>query len=160
MASEGLTPPLEIGPMGAGDLDEVAALERLCQPLAWSRNLFAAELENPDICFWRLARPPSRELAGYMGFWKAVDEAHITNLGVHPDWRRRGLGEALARATLAFARGMGLARATLEVRAGNQAAIALYRKLGFTAVALRRGYYPDSGEDALVMWLNDLRELG
>jgi ribosomal-protein-alanine N-acetyltransferase len=133
------------------DLDELVALEKSCQQLPWNKALFAEELKNQGQCFWALGRLEG-ELVAYMGFWKAVDEAHITNLGVHPKYQRRGLGEAMVRQGLELARSLGCVRATLEVRQSNAAAIKLYEKLGFTSVALRPGYYPDTKEDAVIMW--------
>lgn len=146
---------LTFSPMEAKDLDELAALEKLCQRLPWSRVLFNEELKNPGQCFWVLGRREGL-LAGYMGFWKAVDEAHITNLGVRPDMFRQGIGEAVARQGLEVAKGVGCLRATLEVRPSNTPAVKLYEKLGFVSVAMRPGYYPDNKEDGLIMWKENL----
>jgi ribosomal-protein-alanine N-acetyltransferase len=90
------------------------------------------------------------------GFWKAVDEAHFTNVAVHPAWRRSGLGRRLLRALLDKARGEACLSATLEVRPSNAAALALYTSEGFTPVALRPRYYSDDGEDAMILWKHNL----
>jgi len=144
--------------MVADDLGEVAEIEKACFSTPWSQALFAEELSKPEICAWRVARPLAGafRVAGYMGYWKAVDEAHITNLAVRPDWRRQGLGRALALDLLAHAKSRGCLRATLEVRPSNEAAVALYQSLGFEPVALRPRYYIDNNEDALLMWKNNL----
>jgi ribosomal-protein-alanine N-acetyltransferase len=146
------------------DLDEVVEIEKLCFGTPWSRALFSEELRQHDICFWIKARPepPAKpastlqRVAAYMGFWKAVDEAHITNLAVRPEYRRQGLGKRLAQHVLVQAKSLGCVRATLEVRPSNEAALKLYQGLGFSGVALRPRYYLDNGEDALIMWKNDL----
>ena len=90
-------------------------------------------------------------------FWSILEEAHITLLAVHPQYHRQGLGQALLCYLLKRASDNGLERATLEVRASNSAAIALYQKFGFKTAGRRRGYYQDNGEDALVLWLSDLQ---
>lgn len=151
---------LSLGPLGPEDLEEVCRIEVLSFHPPWSRALFEEELRRPAICFWLVARDPAapegRRVAGYGGFWKAVDEAHFTNVAVHPDWRRRGLGRRLLRALLDLARSQGCLSATLEVRPSNTAALALYESEGFTAAALRPRYYSDDGEDALILWRHQL----
>jgi ribosomal-protein-alanine N-acetyltransferase len=140
------------------DLDEVVEIEKLCFPTPWGRALFAEELSHGEICTWMKARDlrSAQRVAAYMGFWKAVDEAHITNLAVRPQWRRLGLGRSLALRMLEEAKRLGCLRATLEVRPSNAAALGLYESLGFSGVALRPKYYPDNEEDALIMWKNSL----
>jgi ribosomal-protein-alanine N-acetyltransferase len=143
-----------LGPLGMDDLDEVADIEKLCFGTPWSWSLFAEELRQPELCHWFKAAEEMgpRRVAAYMGFWKAVDEAHITNLAVRPEFRRLGLGRALASHLLGQARALGCMRATLEVRPSNTAALRLYESLGFSGVALRPKYYLDNAEDALIMW--------
>lgn len=140
------------------DLDEVADIEKLCFGTPWSKALFAEELKHESICHWFKARDEAgpMRVAAYMGFWKAVDEAHITNLAVRPEIQRKGLGRALAGYLLDRARDLGCVRATLEVRPSNVAALKLYESLGFAGVALRPKYYLDNEEDALIMWKNGL----
>jgi len=90
-------------------------------------------------------------VVGFGGIWLMVDEAHITTFGVHPEWRRRGVGRQLLLALAQLSVEMRAARMTLEVRAGNQAAQELYRRFGFIVAGRRARYYTDDGEDALVM---------
>lgn len=90
--------------------------------------------------------------------WAILDEAHITIVGVCPDYQHQGLGQAMLLALLSRARQRGLERATLEVKASNQPAISLYQKFGFKVAGRRRGYYQDTGEDALILWLNGLQK--
>jgi len=89
--------------------------------------------------------------------WGILDEAHITVMAVHPDVKRQGLGQAMLLALLERARLRGLERATLEVKASNQPAISLYQKFGFKVAGTRKGYYQDTGEDALILWLSGLQ---
>jgi len=92
-------------------------------------------------------------LIGYAGLWAIEDEGHITNVAVHPDYRRMHLGSILVDMLIAQTRLEGLKRFTLEVRVSNQAAIALYEKFGFVSAGIRKGYYEDNNEDAMIMWL-------
>jgi ribosomal-protein-alanine N-acetyltransferase len=97
-------------------------------------------------------------LLGFACLWSIADEAHITILAVHPDYRQRGLGQALLVALLRSAQQRGLKWATLEVRASNQAAITLYQRFGFQEAGRRKRYYQDNGEDALILWRGGLQD--
>lgn len=143
-------------PMRQEDLPQVCAIEVESFSMPWSAMLFDAELKNPEVCTWVVAEDEEGSVLAYGGFWKAVDEAHFTNLAVRPDQRRAGLGRALLQELLRIAKEKGCVRATLEVRPSNQGAVALYEQAGFTAAALRPRYYSDDGEDALLMWLTQL----
>lgn len=146
---------MQYRPLAAADLDAIAQLEAATNHLPWSRALFAAELENPETCHWLLGWRQG-QLLSYGGFWRAVDEAHITNVAVHPGHQRQGLGRELMQKLLEHAALKGCLRATLEVRRGNAPAIALYEGLGFRPVAMRPRYYLDTQEDALLMWKESL----
>lgn len=150
-------PEFAIEALTEADLDEVVEIEKLCFSTPWSRALFSEELNN-EICHWFKIRPSAggQRVAAYMGFWKAVDEAHITNLAVRPDHRRKGLARRLVSHLLDEAKRLGCLRATLEVRPSNEAAVKLYTSLGFEPVAFRPRYYLDNDEDALIMWKNSL----
>jgi ribosomal-protein-alanine N-acetyltransferase len=149
-----------LGRLGSEDLEEVCAIERESFSTPWTRPLFEEELKRPELCFWLAVRdaeaPGGGRVAAYGGFWKAVDEAHFTNIAVGARHRRRGLGRRLLRALLDLARAEGCGAATLEVRPSNTAARHLYESEGFSAVALRPHYYADDGEDALILWRNPL----
>ncbi|MCG0240037.1 MAG: ribosomal protein S18-alanine N-acetyltransferase [Firmicutes bacterium] len=141
--------------MTLADVDGVVAVERLCFLTPWSRQAFVRELtENPHARY--LVARAGGTVVGYAGMWLVLDEAHVTNVAVHPDWRRQGLGERLMRGLMDWARAEGATRMTLEVRVSNQPAQELYRKLGFQPSGIRRGYYTDTGEDALIMWKDPL----
>jgi ribosomal-protein-alanine N-acetyltransferase len=146
---------LVITSMKLGDVDEMLWVEQSSFRDPWSRQLFEEELKNPELSHFLIARQ-QEHVVGYMGFWLIQDEAHITNLAVHPGFRRQKIGEHLLHASMRLAVSLGVRRATLEVRASNEAAKQLYEKNGFQLVALRRRYYADNNEDALIMWNNDL----
>jgi ribosomal-protein-alanine N-acetyltransferase len=143
------------------ELDDLAALEKLCFPLPWSREQLAGAFGLPNFAAFGL-RAPLREgagtagkarLAAYISFYHNQDELEILNLAVAPEWRCRGCGARLLRLALGMAANMGIGRAVLEVRSDNAAALALYKGQGFAQIGRRRGYYGDSGEDALVLEL-------
>jgi ribosomal-protein-alanine N-acetyltransferase len=149
-------PPWSLEPLTAADLDEVLAIERISFPTPWSRGAFLYEMrQNPAARCW-VARgaPPSPSVLAYLCLWEIPPEIHITNLAVHPEWRRQGIARALLAAILEDARRRGITLALLEVRPTNAEAVGLYEGLGFQIVGRRKGYYFDTGEDALLMQAN------
>lgn len=146
---------IRLDPMRPEDLEEILWVEKSSFRTPWTRQLFEEEFRHPDLSHFLVAHC-QEHVVGYMGFWLVLDEAHITNLAVHPAFRRRKVGERLVRAVLELAVKLGARRATLEVRAGNEAAQRLYAKFGFRLAAVRRGYYVDNQEDALILWNDDL----
>ena len=141
---------VRIEPMTAEHLDEVAELERLCFTDPWSRNLLAETLKN-DLSAYLVALDDAGRVAGYAGLTVVLDEGYIDNIAVRPEYRRRGVAAQLLEVFLNFAQGNRLAFLTLEVRASNYAAIALYGSRGFRAVGRRKNYYEHPPEDALIM---------
>ena len=141
---------VRIEPMTAEHLDEVAALERVCFTDPWSRNLLSEALKN-DLSAYLVALDDAGHVAGYAGLTVVLDEGSIDNIAVRPDCRRQGVAAQLLQVFLDFARGNQLAFLTLEVRASNYAAIALYGSRGFRAVGRRKNYYEHPTEDALIM---------
>ena len=138
--------------MTPADLDEVMPIEEKSHAIPWKRPMFEAELNGNQFARLFVARDSDRNtVAGYVCFWMVFDELHIMNLSVHPDRRRIGIGEELARWTLSWARENGARLATLEVRASNEAAKRLYEKLGFKVAAVRHDYYREPREDAMIM---------
>lgn len=135
----------------AADLDAILALDEVCFHRPWTRADYERELADPARCFIFMAHDEG-QLIAYCSFWRIFDEAHINNFAVHPGWRRRGVGRALLAHSLAEAAAIGAPRATLEVRVGNTAAIALYESGGFRPAGRRRGYYTHPVEDALILW--------
>ncbi len=166
--------PYALRNMTTSDVPEVAALEQVCFSLPWSARAFDHEVRNNPMAHflalrmrsprtqseqarntrWWAKRAPSDslgKLVGYGGLWLIVDEGHICTLAVHPDYRGRGLGEMLLVGLIERASALGAAVATLEVRVSNEAAQSLYDKYGFAQVGVRKGYYTDTHEDALIM---------
>ena len=140
-----------IRPMTTEDVEEVSKLERLCFPTPWSQEAFRIEVER-NRCARYFVVSDNSKLIGYGGMWLVVDEAHITNIAVHPDHRRQGTGRLIMKTLIEEAVRLGMTRMTLEVRVSNKAAINLYQSLGFEKGGLRKGYYANDGEDALIMW--------
>jgi len=136
--------------MRPDDLDEVIAIERVSFSMPWSRNAFLYELERNRVARCRVVRE-DRHVVGYLCLWEVADELHITNLAVHPRFRRRGVARSLLGEVLAEARRDGRRVVVLEVRPSNREARGLYESFGFRVIGRRRGYYYDTGEDALVM---------
>lgn len=152
---------VRVRPMTIEDLMAVVEIDRQSFAVPWPARSFRFELqENPvGRLLVAVSAPDDRSeiILGYIGLWDLVDEGHISTLAVHPDYRRQGIGEALLRAGLSALARTGMQRASLEVRASNQAAQRLYAKFGFSVYGRRRGYYQDNGEDALIMTLTDLQ---
>ena len=140
---------MEIRKLTAGEVFQVAELEKLCFTLPWSEKSVAGELENP-LSLWLVAME-GENLAGYVGSQTVMDETDMMNLAVAPQFRRQGVGEALVNALVAALKDLGSRCLTLEVRDSNEAARALYAKLGFVEIGRRRGYYRDPREDALIL---------
>jgi ribosomal-protein-alanine N-acetyltransferase len=132
------------------DLDEVLAIERASFSMPWSRGAFLYELEQNRVARCYVVRDEAH-VVGYICLWEVADEMHITNVAVYPGARRRGIGRLLLASTLEAARKRAMRLVLLEVRPSNVEARALYESFGFRVVGRRRGYYYDTGEDALVM---------
>lgn len=133
------------------DIDAIAELEEICFATPWSRDSIRQELTENDMAFYVVAEVDGA-VAGYAGMWHIVDEGHITNVAVHPDHRGKRIASAIVAVMIVYSEARGIRRFTLEVRSSNEAAKALYRKFDFKEEGLRRGYYQDNGEDAVIMW--------
>jgi ribosomal-protein-alanine N-acetyltransferase len=145
-----LTARVVVGAMRLDDVAAVHEIERLSFRTPWPSYAFEQELRGNRLAHYIVARAGER-VVGFAGVWLMVDEAHITTFGVHPDWRRQGIGRQLLLNLVELSRTIGARRMTLEVRASNEAAQALYRAYGFEVAGRRPRYYTDDGEDALVM---------
>ena len=148
--SEGMGEPFSMAPMSLDDLDEVLAIERVSFQTPWSRGAFRYELTQNRVARSLTVRA-GRQLVGYVCLWEIGHEIHVTNLAVHPSFRRRGVARALLGRLLEDARVAGVELAFLEVRPSNGEALTLYESLGFRVIGRRKSYYFDTGEDALVM---------
>ena len=140
--------------MSEKDLDEVLEIERESFPTPWSKGLFAKELAIPFARAFVARGKDSRRVVGYLCFWLVDRETHILNLAVHPQRRRQGIGTLLLTFGVSYCRSQGVQQMTLEVRRSNLRAISLYRNFHFQPQGIRRKYYTDSGEDAILMGLN------
>jgi ribosomal-protein-alanine N-acetyltransferase len=143
---------IKIVPMGVDDLKAVLEIENLSFPIPWSRNSFLSELFENERAVYLVAKDPFDRLLGYIGMWKVFDEGHITNLAVHPGFRQQGVGRILLEALTRYARSEAIKFLTLEVRRSNEPAQQLYYQQGFVHMGVRRKYYLDNNEDALIMW--------
>ena len=138
--------------MAESDLDSVEAIERDAFPVPWPRESFRYELHNPRAR--NLVARVGTAVVGYVFVWLVAGELKINNVAVRRDFRGRGVGARLLEAVIEPARAQGFVEATLEVRPSNTEARALYERLGFREVGRRKQYYPDSGEDAILMTLH------
>lgn len=141
--------------MNMSHIDDVVVIENLSFKTPWTRNAFAAELTRNKCAKYKVLMIDKRVVA-YGGMWILLDEAHITNIAVHPEYRGMGLGNAIVEQLLIEAKKNGISSMTLEVRISNISAINLYKKYGFIEEAIRKNYYQDTGEDAIIMWKYDM----
>jgi len=133
------------------DLEAIERIERASYPAPWSRTMFASELAKPSSLSLA-AVTDDGDLVGYLVLSRYVDAWHVMNVAVDPAWRRQRIASALLERLLADTSGDAERGHTLEVRVSNLAAIRLYERFGFRSRGIRRGYYTDNREDALVMW--------
>ena len=141
---------LFLRPLELGDLNAIEVIEQRAYPTPWSRSMFASELAKPtSIC---LGAFEGAELVGYVINSRYVDAWHVMNVAVDPERQRRGIATALLERLFELTADDARRGYTLEVRVSNATAIALYERLGFTSRGLRRGYYTDNREDAMIMW--------
>jgi ribosomal-protein-alanine N-acetyltransferase len=136
-------------------LRQVLRIEEACFPRPWSAALFQSEIAQRTSRRYTVAAVGPL-VVGYLGMMLVVDEGHITNVAVDPAWWGRGVAAWLLLDAARAAPAAGAQHLTLEVRVGNDRAIALYQRFGFAPAGLRRNYYPETGEDALVMWAHDV----
>lgn len=147
---------LTIRPMKETDLEQVMVLDVLCFPSPWSKATYLSELGRGRRAYYLVAEEEGK-VVGYAGSWIVGKEMHITTIGVDPDWRRSGIGERMMVAFVKEAQRRNLEEITLEYAVSNAAAEALYEKFGFAREGLRKAYYQDTGEDAVVATLRRLR---
>ncbi len=142
---------VELQAMSFEDIEQVCEIENLSFATPWSRESFESELSKNSLARYFVAKTDEK-VAAYGGIWIVLDEGHITNIAVHPDFRGRHIGEKIVQALLQVAKDSKAVHVTLEVRASNEVARKLYKKLGFVDSGVRKGYYADTGEDAVIMW--------
>jgi ribosomal-protein-alanine N-acetyltransferase len=145
--------PLQVRPMRRADVPAVYAIERDVHQGGWSAAVFRDELERGDRSY--VVAESDGELVGYAGLLQVLDEGHIANVAVARSRQGMQVGRRLVLELHRIALQRGITALTLEVRAGNEPAKALYRRFGYAPVGVRKGYYAD-GEDALIMWVHDI----
>lgn len=133
------------------DIPDIMVIEHESFTLPWSEEAFRNELTHNHFARY-LVMEYNGQPIGYAGMWTIVDEAHVTNIAVRTAYRGLHLGEKLLRRMMKWAAELGMVRMTLEVRVSNEVARSLYGKMGFSPAGVRRGYYSDNHEDALIMW--------
>lgn len=141
--------------MDLSHIDDVIIIENLSFKTPWSKDAFVAELTRNKCANYKVLMKENRVVA-YGGMWILLDEAHITNIAVHPEYRGMGLGNAILEQLISEAKRNSIIAMTLEVRMNNMTAINLYKKYGFIEEAVRKNYYQDTGEDAIIMWKYDM----
>jgi [ribosomal protein S18]-alanine N-acetyltransferase len=135
----------------------VLRIEHRVYPRPWSLGLYMSELALPSTRVYLVARIGTNVI-GYAGLMTVGEDGHITTVAVDPQWHRRAVGTRLLLALLDQARARGVQNVTLEVRMSNAAAQTMYRRFGFAPAGVRRGYYVDNAEDAMVMWAHGIGE--
>lgn len=148
---------LELRRLTSELLPAVLDLDQRCFGGLWTLEGYQRELESPNSDLLILTAYGSPLVLGLGCLWAILDEAHLTIIAVHPDYQRLGFGQAILVALLRSAHQRGLERATLEVRISNQSAIDLYQKFDFREAGRRKRYYPDTGEDASILWRGGLQ---
>ena len=150
---------LKIQSLSHEHLSAILELDRICFGGLWSKATYEREMDSPNSDIHGIFSPKTgAQLLGMGCFWSILEEAHITILAVNPQHHRQGMGAALLYSLISTAGDRNLERATIEVRASNQAAISLYEKFGFKVAGRRRRYYQDNGEDALILWLGGIHQ--
>jgi ribosomal-protein-alanine N-acetyltransferase len=147
--------PVVIAPMRTRDLRGVLRIEQAVFPQPWSHRLFVEELGQRKSRAYRAAWV-GPAIVGFAGQMFIDDESHVNNIAVDPAWQGRGLGTVLLSDLVRTGLERGARHLTLEVRVGNEPALALYRRFGMAPVGVRPNYYPETGDDALVMWARDI----
>lgn len=147
---------IKIKPMEKSDIDSVIAIEEKAYgPHHWSKESFMGELSN-ELAKYFSVFSENGDLIAYCGCWQILEEAHITNIAVDPNFRQKHIGEAMLKTIIDECYKNMAKYITLEVRVGNKPAIGLYEKYGFKSLGTRKGYYQDNNEDALIMWTENI----
>jgi [ribosomal protein S18]-alanine N-acetyltransferase len=152
-----ITDRVSIAPMRMEDVARVLEIEQVSFPTPWPRDAYTHELRENRLACYLVARI-MHEIVGYTGMWIILDEAHVTTIAVDPAHRRQRIGERLLVSLLDEAMRRGARWVTLEVRKSNAPAQTLYHKYGFKEIGVRKGYYSDNREDAIVMWTGNIYE--
>ena len=142
--------------MTVDDIDNVLKVEKDCFSIPWSKDSFVRELVENKVALYLVAKIENVAV-GYIGVWKIIDEGHITNVAVHSDYRGRGIASKLVSELLSLCEKDGMTSFTLEVRESNLPAQNLYKKFQFAECGIRKGYYQDNNENAVIMWRRETK---
>ncbi len=158
-AAREVVEPLEVhvAPMRRRHLRSVVRIEQQVYPRPWTHSLFVSELALRSSRAYLVAKV-GRDVVGYAGLMMSLTDGHVTTIAVDPSWQRQGIGARLLLALSCEAIERGASAMTLEVRLSNHGAQDLYKRFGFAAAGVRKGYYADTDEDALVMWVHEVHE--
>ncbi|WP_434282700.1 ribosomal protein S18-alanine N-acetyltransferase [Clostridium botulinum] len=143
-------------PFSLEHIDGVMEIDNLSFSVPWSRNSYETELKNKFAKYIVVLNKETNKVLGFSGMWLIIDECHITNIAVHPNYRGLGIGNILMNEIIDICKEHNITGITLEVRESNTAAKNLYYKYGFKDSGIRKGYYADNNENALLMWKTDL----
>lgn len=143
---------IKVQRMTNNELEGVCLIEGLSFATPWTFESFYNEINLNHLAYYAVVLEAGR-VVGYGGLWAVIDEAHVTNVAIHPDFRGKGYSKRLMEHLMDYARSRKLERMTLEVRVGNAVAIGLYKQMGFLEAGRRPKYYEDTGEDALILWV-------
>ena len=139
--------------MEENDIDDILEISSLSFAISWSKDSYIQELTNPVAKY--LVAKINNKVVGFVGTWVVLDESHITNIAVHPNYRNHGIASKLLEELITHCKSFGCVAFTLEVRDSNKAAQSLYLKHGFENAGIRKAYYEDNKEDAILMWLRE-----
>lgn len=143
---------MEIRKMTVDDIDLVIAIDKACFPVAWTGETYRLEVMENSYAHYFVIEADG-EIIGFIGTWLIIDDAQITNIAILPKYRGYKIGEKLLGYAIQYLISLGAKRLSLEVRKSNKVAIKLYKKFGLVSGGVRKNYYPDNGEDAIVMWV-------
>ena len=142
-----------IRPIREEDVAQIHEIEKMCFAMPWSEESILHDVKENVVARWLVMDDGAGRVLAYAGMWLVLDEAHVCNIAVHPEHRRRGYGRQILDALIALARETSMRMMTLEVRRSNEAAQRLYHRAGFLDVGYRKRYYEDNREDALIMYM-------
>lgn len=131
-------------------IDAIYEIETMSFALPWSKDSLIKELDNKNARYFIAIL--DGKVVGYIGLWEIIDEGHITNIAIHPDFRGHGFGKTLLAAAVDYCKNKSFYGITLEVRVSNTIAINLYESLGFVNCGIRKNFYTDNNEDGIIMW--------
>ena len=142
-----------IRPIREEDVAQIHEIEKACFAMPWSEESILHDVKENVVARWLVMDDGAGRVLAYAGMWLVLDEAHVCNIAVHPEYRRKGFGRRILDALITLARETSMRMMTLEVRRSNEAAQRLYHSAGFLDVGYRKRYYEDNREDALIMYM-------